>query len=212
VTAAAPPTDAAGRPSRKPLRCLGGKRPPAGLDGDLHRLLALPPEAAARFWSVLGPSLAEPLPPATEQQLDAFCGELGLSKDDLARPLKACRFLVREAARLDLAKDDLASDLHALCPDAPELYDLVLSGYESARGLLREELLLGSLADHGKLFTGADWRLDAVHASNRGRRMRVPVALVTLRYREGSKTKRITLQLLPSMLEELKSTLAEITP
>lgn len=194
------------------LQCLGGKAAPPGLAEDLRRILALPPVAAARLWSVLGPSLAEPLPEGLEQQLDAFCREHDLSRADLARPVKAARFLLREAAGMDLAREAVAADLLALCPDAPEIEGVLLAGYDSARAFLRQEMLQGTLADHGKLLVGVDWRRDAVEASSRGAKMRVPVAFVTLRYREGEETKRITLQVLPAMLEELKRTWNEIAP
>ena len=68
---------------------------------------------------------------------------------------------------------------------------------------MRQEVLQGTLADHGKLLLGVDWRLDSVQASNRGSKMRVPVALLTLRFREGEQTQRITLQVLPETLREL---------
>lgn len=44
------------------LRCFEGREPPPGIADDLRALLEFPPRAKERFWGVLGPCLAEPLP------------------------------------------------------------------------------------------------------------------------------------------------------
>ena len=50
----------------------------------------------------------------------------------------------------------------------------------------------------------AQWRVDTIEASERGVKLRLPVAMLTLHYREGSEVGRITLQVLPDMMGELK--------
>ena len=55
-----------------------------------------------------------------------------------------------------------------------------------------------------KLLEGIDWRLDKLEASDRGHDLRAPVLLLTLRYREGRKSERVTLQLLPDTIRKLK--------
>ncbi len=203
-----------GKPAAAPvqLRCLQGKPVPADLAGDLRALTRLPPAARAALWSVLGPSLTEPLAPEVEGMLDAFCRAQRLRRDDLARPVKACRFLLREAAGADVPRATFVEDLRALCGRDDAIEQFFVAGYDAACKVVRQEVLQGTLADHGKLLLGVDWRLDSVQASNRGSKMRVPVALLTLRFREGEQTQRITLQVLPETLRELTQTLTEIAP
>jgi hypothetical protein len=194
------------------LRCLRGKPTPPGLANDLRGLTRLPDVARDALWSVLGPCLAEPLAAEADGMLDAFCHTHGLHRDDLARPIKACRFLLREAARGNVARATFVQDLRALCGKDDAIEQFFVAGYDAACKVVRQEVLQGTLADHGKLLMGVDWRVDSVQASNRGSKMRVPVALLTLRYREGDETKRITLQVLPETLRQLREALSEIAP
>jgi len=194
------------------LRCLQGKPTPPDLASDLRALTRLPEAARAGLWSVLGPCLTEPLPAEAEGMLDAFCRTHRLQRDDLARPVKACRFLLREAASAAVPRATFVQDLRALCGGDDAIQQFLFAGYDAACKVVRQEVLQGTLADHGKLLVGIDWRLDSVQASNRGSRMRVPVALLTLRYREGDETRRITLQVLPETLRQLTQTLTEIAP
>jgi hypothetical protein len=194
------------------LRCLRGKPTPAGLASDVRGLTRLPDAAREALWSVLGPCLAEPPGADAESMLDAFCRTHRLRRDDLATAIKACRFLLREAAGAGVARGVFVQDLRALCGKDDVIEQFFVAGYDAACNVVRQEVLQGTLADHGKLLMGVDWRLDSVQASNRGSKMRVPVALLTLRYREGDETKRITLQVLPETLRQLTQTLTEIAP
>jgi hypothetical protein len=192
------------------LCCLDGEAAPPELAGDLRRVLDLPAEALRRFWHVLGPSLGEPLPREAEPLLDGYCRAYHLDERALAHAVKACRFLLREAARRDLPRADFAADVAALAPDAPVLADVLLAGYEKARVEVRRELLGKALSAHGNLLVGLDWRVDTVESSDRGARLKAPVALLTLRYQEGSEARRLTLQVLPDMLAELEDTCRRI--
>jgi hypothetical protein len=186
------------------LHCMGGGAAPPGLAGDLERLTALPHEALQKLWQVLSPSLADVIAPQTEELLDLFCAAFKIDKQELGRAIKACRFVIREAAQRDLPAGRLAEDLERLCPRHPLVKELVLAGYDSAKSQLRREILRSALADHGKLLVGVKWRLDAVQASERGTQLQAPVALLTLHYREGADAGRVTLQVLPDMMGELK--------
>jgi hypothetical protein len=187
------------------LHCLGGGPAPPDLGADLRRLLRLPPEALEKFWQVLAPSLASNLPPEAEQLLDVYCAAYKIDDEDLARAIKACRFVIREAARRDAPAGAVADDLDRVCGDAPLVKELILAGYEPARAQIRHEIVRAALADHGNLLVGMKWRLDAVQASEQGSRLATPVAMLTLHYRDGTETKRLTLQVLPDMMGELKA-------
>ncbi len=189
-----------------PLRlyCLGGGEAPSSLGADLLCLLRLPAEALQKIWQVLAPSLAETITKETEQRLDAFSVDHGVDVDALGRAIKACRFLIREAAQRDVPQGALADDLDRLCPGDPLVKELVLAGYEPAKERIRHEIVKAAVADHGKLLVGIKWRMDAIQASERGAKLEMPVAMLTLHYLEGAETGRVTLQVLPDMMGELR--------
>ena len=185
------------------LFCLGGGDAPPELSADLLRLRSLPAEALQGIWRVLTPSMAETITPETESLLDDFCAAHAIDEDDLARAVKGCRFLIREAAQRELTADALAEDLERLCPDEPLVKELVLAGYEPARKQIRREMIKAAVSDHGKMLVGVRWRVDTIQASEGGAKLRTPVAMLTLHYREGAETGQVTLQALPDMVEEL---------
>src|SRR3954465_4634703 len=116
-----------GAPPPLRLYCLGGGAAPPDLGADLLRLLRLPAEALQKIWQVLAPSLGEKITPETEQMLDMFCAAYKVDEDDLAQAIKACRFVISEAARLDVPAAALAEDLDRLCPDDPLVKELLLA-------------------------------------------------------------------------------------
>jgi hypothetical protein len=191
-------------PSPLRLDCLGGGEAPPDLGADLLRLSRLPAEALQKIWQVLAPSLASSISPETEQLLDVFCSAYRVDEEELGRAIKACRFLIREAAGRDVPAGALAADLERLCPGEPLVRELLLAGYEPAKAHLRREMVKAAVTDHGKLLTGVSWRVDAIQTSERGVKLGVPLAMVTLHYREGAEAGRVTLQVLPDMMGELK--------
>jgi len=191
-----------GSPMR--LYSLGGAEAPPDLGADLRCLLGLPLGALQQVWQVLGPSLAEVIAPETEQLLDVFCAAYKVNEDDVARAIKGCRFLIREAARLDVPAGALADDIDRLCPGEALVKELLLAGYEPARDRIRQEILRAAIADHGKLLVGVNWRVDAIQASERGAKLGMPIAMLTLHFRDGGEAGRVTLQVLPDMMGELK--------
>ena len=190
-------------PPRARLACLGGGEAPPELARDIARLAGLPRTARERLWEALGPSLSEPLPAPVEQLLDGFCRRHEVPGDELARVLKACRFLIREASRIDLPRAAFAEDLAALGA-ASEVQQVLLAGYERGKAAVRGELLHDALAAHGKVLTGVDWRVDTVAASTQGAKLQAPVVMLTLHYEDAGRRERITLQAVPGALEELR--------
>jgi hypothetical protein len=186
------------------LHCLGGMSAPAEIVGNLRQLLDLPPQARHSLWEVLGLCLGAQVPPAAEARLTEFCRTHTADENALATGIRACRFLLRSAVSLDLSRAVFAEDLASLVGDAREISEILLAGYDSAKSLIRAEILQGALADHGKLCEGIDWRVDYLTSSNRGEKLRIPVAMLTLRYREGSRSDRITVQFLPDAIKDLR--------
>lgn len=193
------------RPTVPPrLASLPGREPPADLGADLARLARLPASARERLWEALGPSLSEPLPASVEGLLDAFCAAHGAGGDELARALKACRFLIREASRVDLPREAFVEDLARL--GAPgEVQSALAAGYERGKAFVRAEMVRAALVDHGKLLLSAGYRVDTIHASADARGLQAPVVLLTLRYQEGKAEGQLTLQVLPETLRQLRA-------
>jgi hypothetical protein len=187
------------------LESLGGGDAPAQLAADLMILPRLPAEALQKLWQVLPPMLADTISKETEQLLDLYCTAYRVDEEELGRALRACRFVIREAAQRDAPSAAVARDIERLCPNQPLVKELLLAGYEPVKAQLRQDMLHAAIADHGKLLVGVKWRLDTVQASERGMQLRVPVALLTLHYQEGREVGRVTLQVLPDMMGELRA-------
>jgi hypothetical protein len=189
--------------TRPALHALDGAAAPPELAADLAGFARLPDPARARLWEVLGPSLVEPPPDALGEVVDAFCASTGADGEALARVVRAARVLLRAAARVDLAKERFADDLAAIAPGPDGPARLLLAGWDKAREVLRRELAERAILAHGKVLTGVDWRVDTIGAVKGGPRLGQPVVMLTLTYREGDRTERVTLQALPDTLAEL---------
>ena len=79
----------------------------------------------------------------------------------------------------------------------------VIPCYERAAPKLRVKAVYEALTDHGRVVTDVKWRVDNVSSANTGEAINVPVALVTLKYREGEQSGQLTVQLLPEELKKL---------
>ncbi|HEY1694700.1 MAG TPA: hypothetical protein VGG39_21160 [Polyangiaceae bacterium] len=192
-------------PERQPLslRAAPGIALAPGLAADFARLKTFSHAARKQLYRVLGPMLADP-PPDVSAQVGAFCAEFGVSSDDLLRALSACRFLLRQAAAVDLSEEHLREDFARL-GDEGELAESLLPGYEVAVRLVRDELGRAALTDHGKVVERVDWRVDRVEDSNRADRLHLGVLVVTMTHREAGTRERITLHLGADAARELRA-------
>jgi hypothetical protein len=170
---------------------------------DLALLGTMPPNARRSFWVALAPTLPDPIPPRSEVALDTFAATHGVEERTLARALKACRHLLREAAAHDVTVEDFAADLAALDGDEGELRALLLPGFAEAKARLREELVSRAISAHGKVLVGADWRLDLVAASSKVEELRTPIAIVTLELLDEGESRRVTFQATADALRRL---------
>lgn len=194
------------------LHCLGGSAPPRELSADLAALLVIPAEARDPLWDILGPSLADPVPPGLEAQVDTFCEAFGVKSADLARAVRACRFLLRAAASRDLARADFASDLAALGAASAAVGAILLPRYDLAKARVRRELFDRSVTDHGKLVDRISFRVDTTVASSHADRLGARIVTLTLGYRERDRHDEITLQLPPEAVEELLRICQKVMP
>jgi len=193
------------QPQLLKLHCCNGAPPPQPIVDGWQRFLSMPPSANNEIWSLLGPALTDPMNPANNKLVTGFCQEHSLTQQDVLDSVQSCAFLVGRAGALDLSKIKLQEDLTALSQGPHDGFDVLLSRYEGVKTELRKTIVIESLADHGKLFMGLDWRVDTFGASHRGAQLNTSVVLLTLRYRDGNHAARVTLQLPQEGLMELKA-------
>jgi len=169
-----------------------------------RQFLHFPEQARKGFWGLLAPVLLEPANPSNRQRIESFSREYGLAEEDVASAVRSCDFLLRQASALDLDASAFQRDLAALSKGYEQGAEFILSQYDGVKADLRKFIIQESLADHGKVLVGIDWRVDNVTASDRGAKLNTTVVLLTLRYRDGKREERITFQLTPKAAKELK--------
>ncbi len=193
-------------PTQPPIKlhCCHGTPPPPQIVDGWKKFLEFSKTANSRIWSLLMPALMDPHNPASNKLVVSFCQENGVGQDDLLAAVRSCVFLLSRAAALNLGLDLLDQDFATLSPPDSKAHEVLLSRYEGLKSELRKLIITESLADHGKVLVGLDWRVDQVNASHRGMNLNTPVVMMTLRYRDGNQFERTTLQLTPETLNELK--------
>jgi hypothetical protein len=136
-----------------------------------QQFLQFPQQARKGFWGVLFPALLEPTNPANKQRIEAFSREHGLEEVAVVSAMRGCDFLIRQACALDMDAAPFRQDLAALSEGDEQGAEFILSQYEGAKAELRKFIIQESLADHGKVLVGIDWRVDNVTASDRGAKL-----------------------------------------
>ena len=192
-------------PGQNPgLHCFGGSpAPPSIIDG-WRGFLALLETNQEGVWSLFESVLRNPGDPGYEERVRGFSQERGLLEAQVLLALQAFDTLFHQAAAFDLSREQFGQDLSALSGGPLPAVDPLLSHYDGLKGELRGRILQETLADHGKVLLGLDWRIDKVISSDRGTDLDGSVMLLTLRYREGDRLDRVTLQLTPDALADLK--------
>ena len=195
--------EASTRPEIK-LRCFQDNPPPSVVLDGWQKLTQFPEEAKSDFWNALRPTLMRPNHPSNEKLLKTFCSKHSLAEADAVDTLRCCDLLFRRASALNLDRAAFQQDLTALSSGDAGAGEFLLVQFDEAKGALRQQIVLDSLADHGKLIVGVDWRIDDVSVSDRGVALNTRVVLMTLRYREGNRQERITFQITPEAMNELR--------
>jgi len=186
------------------LDCCQGNPAPLFVVEGWKRFLRFPARAMKGFWGLLAPALLEPANPSNKQRIELFSRQNGLAEKDVVSAVRSCDFLLRQASALDLDAATFQQDLAALSEEDQQGAEVILSQYDRAKADLRKLIIQESLADHGRVLVGVDWRVDNVTASDRGAKLNTTVVLLTLRYRDGNREERITFQLTPDAVRELK--------
>jgi hypothetical protein len=186
------------------LHCCQGASAPEAVVHGWKQLLALRTSTQQAFLELLTASIVEPDEAALEGALAAFCRSHDLEPEAVLRALKACQFLLQRSAALDLDSQHFIDDLQKLSPDDPSGLRLVASRYLPLKQRVREHLLELSLADHGNILIGLDWRMDQVASTDRAVNLNAPVVFLSLRLRDGESTERVTVQLTSRSIQLLR--------
>lgn len=186
------------------LHCCGGRPAPPEVAEGWQAYLKFTRDARQGFWSVLQPALTDPGNPGNRDRVQLFCNDHGVPPADVVDAVRACEFLFRGAATLNLDEQEFETDLVTLAGGDRTASQPLMTRFGAAKTAIRNGIIAGTLADHGKTLVGVSWRTDVIGASQRGMRLGVPVPMLTLNYREGDRSGRITLQLTPETLRQLK--------
>jgi hypothetical protein len=187
-------------------RFTSGEPVPATIPADLRALLQLSEAARSRFGEILGPCLQPKVPDDADRMIEAFGRKYDTVGNHVAHALRGSRYVIWEAAKANASSADLRDELVALtdADAAVAMATVLLPIYEAARDRIRGEVMRRAIADHGTMVVGVDWRLDRVVASQHARELEAEIAVLTFSCREGSETRRVTLQLDREMLGRLR--------
>jgi hypothetical protein len=190
------------RGKHQPLRlhCLGGDVVPDDVVADAARLGKLGDTAVADLWTVLGPCVRQPMSDELGQLLSRFCLSHEIAEADLGHVIRICRWLLHQAASVDLTLEHLGEDIGRIWPEPGGLRDVLGANYLTVKNELRDVLLANALVKHGNVLENVEWRIDRVAADANAPRLDLPVALVTLSYRNRERREHLTLQLTPDEL------------
>lgn len=201
-------------PQLPQLHCLSGGLAPGDLPPAIKALLTLDETLHEQLHPLLVPLLGLAPDAQVDQRLVELCQRLEQPVAHLGNSLKSARFLLRMAAARDLDDEHFCDDLRRLFvvgdadADAARyssLEALLLPIYRAARPALRQEIALEALSAHGKVLSSIQWRIDQLAATDMGQAIDLPVTLLTLHYQDDDRSDRITLQLLPQMLQQLRA-------
>lgn len=186
------------------LRCLHGEALPAEVARDSQRLAKLTDGALGAVGGLLAPLVLEPMSNDLAASLSRLCVRHEVAEADLGHVLKVVRFLFRESAASDLDKAGFESDLRTIWAEPRALGEAALANFELIKRELRKNLLQEALLKHGNVLLDVDWRVDFVASDRQSSKLMLPLALVTLSYRDADRESRLTLQLLPEQLKRLE--------
>jgi hypothetical protein len=187
------------------LNCTGGAPVPPPILDDWAKYLAWQADAQRAFGKVLEPAMLLPGNAGIEQVGDAFCAQHGIEREEAIAALRGVGFFLSRAAALDLSVDLFQKDAAQLCGENAEAAEILVSRYAASKPSLRQAILGAAITDHGKVLTNVHWRLDQVTASDRGADLQATIVQLTLEYADQPTPGRITLQLTPEGIQQLKA-------
>ena len=186
------------------LQCCQGEAPPDAVVRGWKHLLSLPTGAQQDLVEILAQAPVELDDGTLDTALSAVQERHGLQREPLVGALQASRFLLLRASALDLDAEAFVADLQALSPSGSGGVRLLGGRYLPLKNGIREGLLERSLADHGKVLVGLDWRVDRVSSSDRAVDLEAPVVFLTLQLQDADERERVTVQLTNRSIQLLR--------
>jgi len=192
------------------LKSTGGRTVKRAMVQDARRLNLLPLEALPHLWEVLGPLLSNELSRERFHKIAGpFCEKHRVQMGDLIPGIAAVRTLLRAAAKEDLSIGEFVDDMEVCGIDVP-VGRVIAEGYPKAIVMIRSELSMAALMDHGAVLQHVDWRLDQLRSCSRIKNVNAPVPTLTFHYREGDEDRRLSLQVIGPVLKSLRGILDEL--
>ncbi len=197
-------SDAGNEQAEKPrLHCLDGAPAPDELGPSIMKVMDLDEKVRGAFPELVRAVLGQASDEQVDETITRICRSNELEVESAGTAIKASRYLVRQAAAFNVNDQQLGQDLTAIgCAD--ELTAMLVGLYGAVLNELRMEIVQSTIVAHGNVLTGVEWRVDTLGAGNRGRAINVPIAMLTLHFRNGDKSERITLQALPDAINTLR--------
>lgn len=186
-------------------------QPPVAVFEGWRQLRLLPAGAKKSLWQMIWLALDDASVESAREALQGFCQQFGVNGTNVLSAVRACDIMLRQAAAVGLSAEHFRTDLLRLASGEPAeaAIELLMTGYGQAFAILRQRLLESTLAEHGNVLVGFDWRVDRLDVSSHGRFDGTPVAHLRLRYRHDDKSDHLNLQLTPDAIVALREFLSQ---
>jgi hypothetical protein len=186
-------------------QCFSADGPSESVMTGWRMLLTLPPVAQQNLWHLIPVGLLEPDPPEHRQIVESYATRFDANPAHVLGAVRTCQFFLRTAAARKLETEAVMADLRVMSQGSTAGVELLAPHFDELRDRLRLRLLEDTLADHGNVLVGFDWRIDNVSSSNHGEMEGVPVVFMNLVYRHGDDKHKLAMQLTPSAIASLKA-------
>jgi hypothetical protein len=176
-----------------------------------RQFLGLPGSAKQNIWALLEQALEHPDHPDNPKHLQAYAERFQANVSNVLGAVRACDWVLRQAAAAQVPEEAFREDLLALSPEDPSGVEVMLSRYAATQNWLRAKILEDTLADHGNVLTGFDWRIDRVDVSGRGNLGGTGVVYLRLQYRNADGEHGLSVQVTAEMMDMLRGFCERVT-
>ena len=201
-----------GTTPRPELNCLDGRAAPPEIVDGWKMLQGLPETALKSIWDLIAPMLVEPNQPEHQQRIQQFATMHGADALDVLAAVSSAGVIVERARSIKLPPDKLAEDaLRMSGGQEDEASRQISGGYAKFLDELQQHAMQRTLALHGNLLVGLDWRIDTVESSNVAGKVDERVMFMTLSYLANEEPKRLSLQVTPEVMGHLRTFVDQFT-
>ena len=188
------------------LHSLGGHAAPPEIVEGWKAMQGLAETAIRSIWDLITPMLIEPNQAEHQQRIQQFAQAHAADPLDVLAAVSSAGLLVEGARAHNLPPETFQEDVRHLSGgklDAAARH--VGEGYPKALAQVRQHAYQKTLALHGNLLVGLDWRIDRVESSSAAGKLAESVMFMTLSYLENEQPRRLTLQVTPEVMGHLRT-------